>query len=316
MASISLVESAKLSQDEFVTGIIESVIETNQMFAVLPFDEIEGNALAYNRETTLGDVQFAGVGSTITAKNPATVTQVTSSLTTIIGDAEMNGLIEATRSNLNDQMGVQIASKAKSAGRQFQQTMVVGTGASDTFPGLATLVAAAQLYGAGAAASGTQAGTANGAALNFEDLDLLLDLIKDKEGKADFLVAHSRTLRQLRKLMRTGGGNTALDLVTLPDGSNVLSYNGVPFFKNDWIPINQTKGTATNATTIYAGTLDDGSRTHGIAGLTAKGAAGIRVKSVGESETKDERIERVVWYCGMACFSELGLAALDGVIPG
>jgi hypothetical protein len=83
---------------------------------------IDGNALSYNRENALGDVQFAGVGDTITAKNPASFTKVTSELTTLIGDAEVNGLIQATRSNLNDQTAIQVSSKAKSLGRQYQKT--------------------------------------------------------------------------------------------------------------------------------------------------------------------------------------------------
>jgi hypothetical protein len=74
MPSVTLAESAKLSQDLLVSGVIENVITVNQFFQVLPFQPIEGNALAYNRENALGDVQFAGVGSTITAKAPATFT--------------------------------------------------------------------------------------------------------------------------------------------------------------------------------------------------------------------------------------------------
>ena len=42
-------------------------------------------------------------------------------------------------------------------------------------------------------------------------------------------------------------------------------------------------------------------------------ASGVRVENVGISETKDETITRVKMYCGMALFSELGLAAAPGV---
>jgi hypothetical protein len=73
------------------------------------------------------------------------------------------------------------------------------------------------------------------------------------------------------------------------------------------------KGAGSNQTTIFAGTLDDGSRQHGIAGLTAREAAGIQVVDVGESETRDERVWRVKWYAGLALFSELGLACADGI---
>ena len=127
MASVTLAESAKLAQDELVAGVIENVITVNEMFELLPFDGIDGNALAYNRENVLGDVQMAGVGTTITAKAAATFTNVTSTLTTIIGDAEVNGLIQATRSgDGNDQKAVQIASKAKSCGRKYQDQLING----------------------------------------------------------------------------------------------------------------------------------------------------------------------------------------------
>ena len=57
MASVTLAESAKLAQDELIAGIIENVITVNQSFAVMPFDGIDGNALAYNRENALAFAQ-------------------------------------------------------------------------------------------------------------------------------------------------------------------------------------------------------------------------------------------------------------------
>lgn len=309
MASVTLTESAKLAQDELVAGVIENVITVNEMFDLLPFDGIDGNALAYNRENVLGDVQVAGVGTTITAKNPATFTHVTSTLTTIIGDAEVNGLIQATRSgDGNDQTAVQVASKAKSAGRKYQDQLINGDGTGNTFTGLMGLVAAGQTIGAGNAA-------ANGAALSFEDLDALIDLVTDKDGQVDYIMMHGRTRRKYLALLRALGGTSPGDIYTMPSGRQVPAYRGIPIFRNDWIPINQTQGTSVNATSVFAGTFDDGSRTHGIAGLTAATEAGIKVKYVGEKEDADESITRITWYCGLALFSEKGLAMLEGVTP-
>jgi len=304
MASVTLSESAKLAQDELVAGVIENIITVNPFFDILPFDGIDGNALAYNRENVLGDVQVLGVGGTITAKAAATFTQVTSTLTTIIGDAEVNGLIQATRSgDGNDQQAVQIASKAKSVGRKYQDMLVNGTGSSNEFDGMLNLVVSGQK-----AATGN-----NGKALDFEVLDELLDLVTDKDGEVDYFMMHARTLRSYMALLRGLGGAGINEVVQLPSGREVPGYRGVPIFKNDWLPINQTKGTGSAQTTIMAGTLDDGSRMHGIAGLTAEAAAGIQVVPVGESETKDESITRIKWYSGLALFSEKGLAAADGI---
>ena len=304
MATVTLAESAKLTQDMLLAGVIEQIVEVNPLFELFPFMEIEGNALAYNREKVIGDVQFLGVGGTITAKAPAEFDKVTSSLTTLIGDAEINGLIQATRSNYTDQKAIQVASKAKSLGRKYQDSMINGDGTGNAFEGLLSLLPTGQLVDSGA----------NGANFSFELLDELIDKVKDKDGAADFIMLPARTLRKYYALLRGLGGASIGDVITLPSGRQIPAYRGIPLFRNDWIPTNQTKGTTVGTcTTIFAGTFDDGSGTHGVAGLTAMDAAGVRVEEVGVSETKDETITRVKMYCGMALFSELGLAAVDGV---
>jgi hypothetical protein len=310
MASVTLAESAKLAQDDLVAGVIENVITVNRMFEVLPFDGIDGNALAYNRENVLGDVILGTVGTTFSGaaagKAAATFTQVTSSLTTIMGDAEVNGLIQATRSgDGNDQKAVQIASKAKSCGRKYQDMLINGTGAANQFNGLINLTVSGQKVDTGA----------NGSNLSFAIMDNMMDLVTDKDGEVDYMTMHSRTIRSFKALLRALGGASINEVVNLPSGKQVPAYNGVPIFRNDWIPITQTKGgSGAVATTIFAGTFDDGSRSHGIAGLTASNAAGIQVVEVGEAEDKDESITRVKWYCGLALFSEKGIAAADGIL--
>lgn len=321
MPTVTLAESAKLAQDDLIAGVIENVITVNRMFEVLPFEGISGNALAYNRENVLGTVATTGVGTgdgtigadaagtnaaeRIAAKNAATFTLVTSSLTTILGDAEVNGLIQATRSNDgNDQTAVQIASKSKSAGRKYQNMLINGDGSNFTFEGLISLAAAGQIIGAGGA---------NGDALSFEVLDELLDIVVDKDGVVDYFAMHARTIRSYNALLRALGGASINDTVTLPSGAEVPAYRQVPIFRNDYIPVDQTVGTTATATSVFAGTLDDGSRQHGIAGLTAEDQAGINVVDVGEAEDRDDHIWRVKWYCGLALFSEKGLGMATGI---
>ena len=308
MASVTLTESAKLAQDELVAGVIENIITVNRFYEVLPFDGIEGNSLAYNRENVLGDVTLSGVGDTFTGlgagKAAATFTNVNSNLTTIMGDAEVNGLIQATRSgDGNDQTAVQIASKAKSAGRKYQDQMINGTGAGNETTGLISLCAAGQKVATGA----------NGGALSFEFLDELMDLVTDKDGVVDYITMHARTLRSYRTLLRGLGGASVNEVVELPGGGEVPAYSGVGIFRNDYIPTDQVKGTGSAQTTIFAGTFDDGSRSQGIAGLTASKASGIQIVDVGEAEDADEHIWRVKWYCGLALFSEKGLSCAEGI---
>jgi len=311
MASVTLLESAKLAQNELISGVIENVITVNRLFDVLPFDAIDGNALAYNRENVLGAVIVSGIDDDLTqvqggaAKQPATFTQVTSSLTTLIGDAEVNGLIQATRSgDGNDQRAVQVASKAKSCGRQYQNLLINGTGTGNQFPGLIVLCDSTQIV---------PAVGGNGDSLSFTLLDNLMDLVTDKDGQVDYFTMNARTIRSYYALLRAQGGAQIGETMDLPSGATVPAYRGTGIFRNDWIPINQTTGSSTSTTSIFAGTLDDGSRSMGIAGLTAANAAGIQVVDVGESEFRDNTITRVKWYSGLALFSARGLAMATGI---
>lgn len=306
MPSVTLAESAKLSNDLVVQGVIENIITVNPIYQLMPFDQIEGNSLKYNRENALGDVEFITVGDTITAKAPATFTQVTSSLTTLIGDAEVDHFIQTIRSNINDQKAVQVASKAKSIGRKYQDTMINGdTGAvADSFNGLLTLIAAGQKV--------TTAG--NGEALTFGHLDAMLDLVTSKDGHVDFIMMPGRTIRSYLVLLRALGGASINEVVTLPNGTQQMAYRGVPIFRNDWIPVNQVQAASGAVdTTIFAGNFDDGSRKVGMAGLTPVQNSGIFVTEVGESETKNETITRVRFYCGLALFSEKAIASVSGI---
>jgi hypothetical protein len=319
MASVTLEESAKLSQDQMVIGLIESIKTVSNFFAALPFMGIEGNALLYNRELTIGTVATMGVGEDLgpqastgnnvaerqAAKDAATFTQVTSGLTKIIGDAEVDQMIQQTRSNMNDQTEVQIASKAKASGRKYNDMLINGVaGANNEFAGLINLVPASQKVATGA----------NGSALTFEILDELLDKPQDKDGLVDYLMMTQASFRAFKALLRTLGGAGVPDVVQLSNGMDMPSYGGVPIFLNNYIPADTTKGATANTTTIFAGNFDDGSQTIGISGLTAQNQMGLHVEDVGISETKDERIWRVKWYCGLALFSELGVASADGII--
>lgn len=309
MASVTLVESAKLSQNMLISGVIESIVTVDRFFEILPFLEVEGNALAYNRELALGDVENLAVGGTIAAKAAATFTNITTSLTTIIGDAEVNNLIQNTRSNFTDQKAAQVMSKAKNVGLTYRDQYVNGDGTSDTVQGLISLVAAA------AASQTISAANANGDLLLLSTLDNLIDIVLDKNGVVDYFQMNSREIRAYYALLRAAGGATITETVTLPSGASVPAYRGVPIFRNENIPITQTQGTNTDATQIFAGTLDDGSNQVGISGLTAVGEAGIRVAEIGEHQSKDESITRVKFYCGFALFSELGVATADGITP-
>lgn len=301
MASVTLAEASKLGLDDLAAGVIENIITVNPIYQVLPFELIDGNALTYNRENVLGDVQVLGIDGTITAKAAATYTKVSTGLTTIIGDAEVNGLIvsQGVGGNAgNDVVAQQIASKAKSVGREWQRQFILGDSVNpNEFDGLAKLMPAGQKV------------NASSTALSFTMLDEVLAAVTAKNGVVDFLMMPQKAINKVNALLRALGGTTA-EYVEM-GGQRVLFYNGVPIFRNDWIPTNL--GVGTDETKIFAGCFDDGSRNMGIAGLTSVNNAGIHVEAVGPSETKDNHIWRVKFYNSFAVFSNLAVAEIENV---
>lgn len=306
MASVTLAEASKLTTDLVVQGVIENIVTVNPIYQMLPFDEIDGNSLRYNREKTLGDAQQLAIGGTITAKNAATYKKKNADLTTMIGDAEVNGLIQAQKVG-GDQVGQQISSKAKTISRLYQNKMINGDVTNpDEFDGLDAIVDEIVTDGDNAGQNIDHAE----AALTFSLLDAVCQEVKAKDGMVDYLMMNGKQMLVLKNLYRTLGGTNA-EYVRMPTGENVLSYNGIPVFRNDWIagytPVAQ------EVSNIYAGCFDDGSQKIGMAGLTTTNNMGIHVQNVGPSETKDEDIFRVKFYSGFVVYNELGIARATNV---
>jgi hypothetical protein len=303
VATVTLAESAKLSQDMLVQGIAETIVTVDQFFQVLPFDTVEGTALRITQEKTLGDVEELGVGDTISAKNPATYDERYFRLTTLLGDAEVNGLIQATRSDQQDQRAAQVASKAKNLGRSYRRQLISGSGLGNEFEGMLSLVDSSQVIEAGV----------NGAAFSFPLMDELMHQVTAKDGEVDFFLMHAKTLRAYRQELRQLGGAAIGETMTLPDGRTVMTYAGIPIFRNDYMPVDQVQGSNPNTTSIIAGCFDDGDQKTGVFGITARNASGIVVEDVGPAESRDESITRLKWYAGFALGTPLGLAVLKGV---
>src|SRR3989304_3017596 len=99
--ALTLAEAAKLSQDILLTGVIETVIKDSPVLQQLPFIEIVGNGLTYNRENAAATASFFDVGDTWTESTP-TFTQVTATLKILGGDADIDNFLISTRSNAPD----------------------------------------------------------------------------------------------------------------------------------------------------------------------------------------------------------------------
>ena len=293
--ALTLSESAKLSNDVLVAGVIETIIQESPVLQRLPFIEVVGNSLTYNRENRAPAAAFYAVGDTWTESTP-TFTQVAATLKILGGDADIDNFLKATRSNIQDLEAAVVQLKAKALQSKFEDTFVNGDRDTDynAFDGIDKLSTSAQTVSMGT----------NGATLTLDKLDEAID--KVKAGKPHLLLMSRRSRRKLTSLSRaSGSGLVVSDRNEF--GQMVEYYDGIPVGVNDHVADDKTVGTSSDCSTIYALQLGEGA----VAGLTAPG--GLAVERVGSLETKDATRIRVKWYVALAVFNALKLARLTGV---
>jgi hypothetical protein len=294
--ALTLAEASKLSNDVLLAGVVETIIKDSPILQSLPFIEIVGNGLTYNRENAAATAAFYDVGDSWTESTP-TFTQITAVLKIVGGDADIDNFLLATRSNLQDLEAAVVQLKAKAVQQKFEDTFINGDTSVDSkaFDGVDKLTETGQTVSMGT----------NGATLTLAKLDELIDLVK--AGKPDILLMSKRSRRTLNNLARTSGSFLESDRNEF--GQMVQYYDGIPVAVCDYISDAKTVGTSNDCSTIYAVQLGEGA----LSGLTSPG--GLQVERVGSLETKDATRTRVKWYVSLALFNTLKLSKLVGVRP-
>lgn len=279
---ISLSDAATLSNNMLVEGIIADIITVDEWFRHLPFVVFEGLAYTFTREASLAAADFAAPGTDLSGSQytaGATFQNVNVNLSAIIADIIIDGQIEDQFSESNDQLQVQISSKAKQIARIYMNAIINGRkgggalaqsnngpiGIASRFDGMQAILEAESgniddvnhpFYNAGAATqsltlveddpSSSRQGL-EGRVYTLEDLDDLLDRVT--AAKPDFIMMHARDIRTLRVLLRNTGGGTDAYMIQQTGLGNMkpmLFYQDVPVFRNDFI----SKSEAVNSQTL------------------------------------------------------------------
>jgi hypothetical protein len=291
-------EAEKLSQNVLVQGVIEEIIERDDLFAVLPFLGVEGKSYDYVRENTLSEGSFIDPYEVV-PEGAADFSEVSAKLKILAGDVDVDKFLMTTMGDTNSQLTEQLAAKAKGIGRAFRRTLAVGDSATNPkeFDGIAALTAADQKITAGA----------NGAALDLGMLDELLDAVPNG---ADAIMMRSGTVRALRAHLRTVGGLEPAHVMMENFGRPMLTHNGVPIIVNDFLPGNEVQGTSSDTCSIYAMRLNTADGFHGIFGGDS---AGVQFEEVGTVQDKDAYRYRLKWYAATALKSTKSLSAIKGI---
>lgn len=303
---LTLAEGSKLSNDVLMQGVVETVVKDSPILQRLPFIEIVGNGLTYNRENSLSTTDFYDVNDNWAESTP-TFNQVTAVLKILGGDADVDNYLKATRSNIQDLQTAVIEVKAKALRHRFEEAFIYGDSGTNpkSFDGIRKII------NTGAAGSQVVAMGATGATLSLAKLDELIDTIRG--GKPDMLLMSRRSRRRLNSLVRAAGSGM---LETERDywGNFIQLWNGIPVCASDFILDTHTvAGSVETLTTgsinsvIYALQFGEG----GLCGLSGPGY--VQVENIGSLEVKDATRTRIKWYCSLALFSNVKAGALIGV---
>lgn len=318
---VTLTEAARLSNNLLVEGIIEDIVTIDQWYEHLPFVVFEGLSYTFTRENALAKADFAAPGQDLSGTaytGGATFQNVNVNLAAIIGDIILDGQIEDQLSDHNDQLQVQISSKAKQIARIYMNAIVNGRrvpggaltqanngpiGIEAKFDGMKAILEAEAgntddvnhpFYNNGASTQSLalveddpatgRAGRA-GRVFSLEDLDNLIDRVTT--GRPDFLMMNAREIRTLRVLLRnTGGGTDAYQIQQqgLGNMKPMLYYQDIPVFRNDFVSKEEgvnlihTGAVAAVSATSITTAFDDDPATQPLADGIAAGTAEIRVR--------------------------------------
>ena len=145
----------------------------------------------------------------------------------------------------------------------------------------------------------------NGNPLTLAILDQLIDLVKG--GNPQMILMSPRSRRDLNKLIRASGA--LMETKAGKFGEFIQVYNGIPIGVCEWIKDNNTVGSSTDCSLIFAVQYGE----NAVAGISSPEM--VQVETIGTLETKDANRIRIKWYVGMAVMSLPRAAVLSGVRP-
>ena len=282
--ALTLIDAQVLSHDVLQAGVIETIVKESSVLQMLPFQTIEGNAYSYNFEKALPTVAFRQVNEAYVASE-AQFEQRSENLVILGGDVELDRFIIQTLSNVNSQVAVQIAEKAKAIANTFTRTFFKGSKAVNPkeFDGLDIRIAGTEQEIDFTTNEGIDA-NAKGDARKLDALNTLLDTVR---GGADALFMNKRTRRKILAVLQ--GSDHYVE-----NGSDAF---GKPLAHYAGIPLHVVENEILDDQNIYA--VKFGVYTH-VAGLTN---GMVQVRSLGETSAKAVEVTRIEFFCGLAMYN-------------
>lgn len=301
--ALTLIEAAKQSNGDILRqAVIEMYARTSGVMRELPFENISGNALKYNREEKLPGIGFRGVNEGY-PESTGILNPVTEPLVIAGGDLDVDKFILDTMGE--GRRASEEMMKVKALALSWERTFFKGDMATEPreFDGLQKRVTGPQLIPAGT--------TAGGDPLSLLLLDELIDTVREPT----HLFMSKAMKRRLTAAARSSDVGGSISWKIDEFGQRIDSYNGLPIVTvgNDnedrtVLGFNEASpgGGSPESTSIYCVSFSDG----GVIGLQ-NGV--IEVRDLGELQEKPALRTRVEWYAGIAVLHGRAAARLWGI---
>jgi hypothetical protein len=309
--ALTLVESAKiaLGRDEVLKGtVMELFARGSDLMATLPFEDISGNALKFNREMMLPGVGFRAVNEGYT-ESTGELENVTEALAIAGGDLDVDTFLVNTAGD--NQRSTQEALKIKALTLSITKQCLKGSVLTDPkgFDGLQVRCTGDQLLNASA--------STYTAALSLGQLDATIDAVDE----ATHLLMNKTMRRRLTSASRSSTVGGYITYAQDAFGRRVTQYNDLPILivdkdedNQDILPFDEATpaggaGGTPAWTSIYCISFAE----NGVVGLQN---SEMRVRDLGEMEDKPVLRTRIEWYITLAILRPRAAARLHGINNG
>jgi hypothetical protein len=303
--AITLLEAAKLAVNKGETlraAVIAMFANGSEWLAAMPFNNIPGNAYAYNREGELPGVAFRGLNEAY-PESAGVINQLSEALKIGGGDLDVD---VATIKMMG--LGVRSAHealKAKALAQAISRTMIKGDSETNQreFDGLQKRLTGNQLVPAG--------NTSGGNALSLQVLDEAIDNTVNPTG----ILLNKKMRRRITRAARDPNVGGQIDFVKDDFGRQITTYNGIPLL----VPYPDNGGTepvafdevapaggAAQTTSIYVVSFGDG-MVSGIQNDT------MEVRDLGELDAAPVYRTRVEWLLAMVVENGRAATRLAGI---
>ena len=302
---LTLVEAAKTALNNGETqksAVIEIYARTAAILRVLPYEDIPGNALAYNLEDALPGIGFRGVNEGYT-ESTGVINPKVESLVISGGDLDVDVFITETMGR--GQRAAQEIAKIKALAHTIGNAFIKGD--TDTnakqFDGLQKRLVGNQLIANGSSSGGDP--------LSISKLEEAIDAVDEPT----HLLMSKAVRRRITAATRAGSVSGTINYTQDEFGRQQTMFGELPILEMDpndsifqTLAFNEANpgGGSTVGTSIYVVSL-------GLGKLNGIQNGGVRVRDIGELNDKPSERTRIEWYQAMAMYHPRAASRLWGI---